>query len=177
MYIIGINSYHPDSSACIIKDGKLISAVEEERLTRIKHWSGFPTLSIKHCLKEANIKLSDVSYISINRDPKANLFKKFLHVLRYKPSLNLILDRLKFKKKYQTLNVIFEKEFLKDKFHGEIINIEHHEAHLSSAFNVSDKIAYVVDQGKKRTGKVLWKEMSKDFSFKKSSIGKRTPST
>ena len=90
MYIIGINSYHPDSSACIIKDGKLISAIEEERLTvRIKHWSGFPTLSIKHCLKEANIKLSDVSYISINRDPKVNLFKKFLHVLRYRQVLIL----------------------------------------------------------------------------------------
>jgi len=137
MYIIGINSYHPDSSACIIKDGKLIFAVEEERLTRIKHWSGFPTLSIKHCLNEANIKLSEVDYISINRDPKANLFKKFLHVLRYRPSINLILDRLKFKKKYQTLDLIFEKEFLNDKFQGKIINIEHHEAHLSSAFNVS----------------------------------------
>ena len=89
MYIIGINAYHPDSSACIIKDGKLIYAIEEERLTRIKHWSGFPTLSIKHCLKEAKIKLSEVNYISINRDPKANLFKKFLHVLGVNKILTL----------------------------------------------------------------------------------------
>ena len=76
MYILGINAYHPDSSACIINDGVLITAIEEERITRIKHWAGFPILSIKHCLKEANIKLSDVDYISINRDPKVNLFKK-----------------------------------------------------------------------------------------------------
>ena len=137
MYILGINAYHPDSSACIINDGVLITAIEEERITRIKHWAGFPILSIKHCLKEANIKLSDVDYISINRDPKVNLFKKFLHILRYMPSLYLILDRLKFKKKYETLNKILKKDFSEDKFKGKIINIEHHEAHLSSAFNVS----------------------------------------
>ena len=128
MYILGINAYHPDSSACIINDGVLITAIEEERITRIKHWAGFPILSIKHCLKEANIKLSDVDYISINRDPKVNLFKKFLHILRYMPSLYLILDRLKFKKKYETLNKILKKDFSEDKFKGKIINIEHHEA-------------------------------------------------
>ena len=52
MYIIGINAYHADSSACILKDGKLITAVEEERLTRTKYFAGFPKLSIKHCLDE-----------------------------------------------------------------------------------------------------------------------------
>ena len=55
MTILGISAYHPDSSACIIQDGKLIAAAEEERFRRIKHWAGFPEESIKYCVKEANI--------------------------------------------------------------------------------------------------------------------------
>ncbi len=55
MIILGLNVYHADSSACIVIDGKLITAVEEERFTRIKHWAGFPVNSIQYCLKEAGI--------------------------------------------------------------------------------------------------------------------------
>jgi len=46
MIILGINAYHADSSACIVKDGEILFAIEEERLRRIKHWTGFPVLSI-----------------------------------------------------------------------------------------------------------------------------------
>ena len=59
--ILGLNAYHGDSSAAIVVDGKLIAAVEEERFRRIKHWAGFPSLSIEYCLKEAGVALSDVS--------------------------------------------------------------------------------------------------------------------
>ena len=55
MYILGINSYHADSSACIIHNGIVVAAIEEERLNRIKHWAGFPIESIKFCLLKANI--------------------------------------------------------------------------------------------------------------------------
>ena len=51
MYILGINAYHGDSSACLLKDGNLVVAVEEERFNRIKHWAGFPAEAIKFCLK------------------------------------------------------------------------------------------------------------------------------
>ena len=57
MKIIGINAFHGDSSACLISDGKIISAVEEERFTRIKHWAGFPKKSIEFCLNNSNLKL------------------------------------------------------------------------------------------------------------------------
>tara|TARA_B110000114_G_C15090001_1_gene398074 strand:+ start:488 stop:2230 length:1743 start_codon:yes stop_codon:yes gene_type:complete len=137
MYIIGINSYHPDSSACIIKDGKLISAVEEERFTRIKHWAGLPVLSIRHCLNEAKINLSEVEYISVNRDPKANLFEKLKFILRQRPNYKLILDRLKFRKKFKNNKEMINKEFPDQEFLGKMINVEHHICHLSSAFNVS----------------------------------------
>ena len=75
-YIIGINAYHGDSAACLLRDGVLVAAVEEERFRRIKHWAGFPSESIRYCLKEANINLSDVDIFAMNQDSKANLSKK-----------------------------------------------------------------------------------------------------
>ena len=137
MNIIGINAYHADSSACLVIDGKLINAVEEERFTRIKHWAGFPIQSIKFCLENANLKISDINKISLNFDPNANLLKKILFIIRKKPSVGLILNRLKRKKKYQSIKTILDKEFTDDKFKGDIENIEHHYAHLSSAYHVS----------------------------------------
>ena len=98
MLIIGINAFHADSSACLVADGKLITAVEEERFNRIKHWAGFPTESIKYCLKKSNLKLSDIHHISINIDPRANYMKKILFLLKYRPNFNLILNRFRKKK-------------------------------------------------------------------------------
>ena len=137
MKILGINAYHADSSACLVIDGKLINAVEEERFTRVKHWAGFPIQSIKFCLENSNLKISDIDKISLNFDPNANLLKKILFIIKKRPSLGLIVDRLKRKKKYQSIKTILDKEFTDDKFKGDIENIEHHYAHLSSAYHVS----------------------------------------
>ena len=60
MIILGLNAYHGDSSACIVVDGKLIAAVEEERFRRVKHWAGFPSESITYCLKEAGMRAGDI---------------------------------------------------------------------------------------------------------------------
>ena len=60
MFIIGINAFHGDSSACLLKDGRLIAAAEEERFRRIKHWAGFPSEAIRWCLLDAGINLEDV---------------------------------------------------------------------------------------------------------------------
>jgi len=78
MYILGINAYHGDASAAIIKDGKLIAAVEEERFNRVKHCAGFPAESIRFCLETAGVKIGDVEHIGISRDPSAHLHKKIL---------------------------------------------------------------------------------------------------
>ena len=137
MKILGINAYHADSSACLVIDGKLINAVEEERFTRVKHWAGFPIQSIKFCLENSNLKISDIDKISLNFDPNANLLKKILFIIKKRPSLGLIVDRLKRKKKYQSIKAILDKEFTDYKFKGDIENIEHHYAHLSSAYHVS----------------------------------------
>lgn len=78
MYILGINAYHGDAAAALIKDGHLVAAAEEERFNRIKHCAGFPSLAIKYCLEEAGIRIQDVEHIGISRDPSAHLHKKIL---------------------------------------------------------------------------------------------------
>ncbi len=82
MYILGINAYHGDAAAAIISDGELIAAVEEERFNRFKHCAGFPTESVRYCLRAADISIEDVAHIGISRDPSAHLHKKILFAAR-----------------------------------------------------------------------------------------------
>ncbi len=137
MYILGLNAFHGDSSACILKDGVLIAAAEEERFLRIKHWAGFPEESIKWCLQEAGIELDDINHIAINQNPKANLIKKVLYTLSNRPSFQMLFDRYKNKKKRSNIRTHISNAFLGAKLRGKIHAIEHHTAHLSSAFHVS----------------------------------------
>lgn len=135
-YILGLNAYHGDSSACLVQDGKLIAAVEEERFRRIKHWAGFPSKSIEYCLSEAGITISDVDHIAINQDAKANLWKKIGFTLAKRPELSFVLDRLK--KKGERVGVLDElAQTVSGEFKGKLHQVEHHLAHLSSAFHVS----------------------------------------
>src|SRR5215217_8499641 len=97
-YILGINAYHGDSSACLVKEGKLVAAAEEERFRRVKHWAGFPSRSIRYCLEEAGISLERVQHVAINRDPKANLWRKIGFTVARRPDLTLVLDRIKNKR-------------------------------------------------------------------------------
>jgi carbamoyltransferase len=76
MIILGINAYHPNSSACLLTEGTIKIALEEERMNRIKYWSGLPIEAIKFCLKNKNLNFSDVDYIAINQDFFANIFSK-----------------------------------------------------------------------------------------------------
>src|SRR3954451_1105630 len=87
MYILGINAYHAGASACLIRDGELVAAVEEERFRRSKYWAGFPSLAINYCLSEAGISPYDLDHVGISRDPSANLHKKVLFALRRRPDL------------------------------------------------------------------------------------------
>lgn len=150
MYILGINAYHAGSSACLIKDGKLIAAVEEERFNRQKYWAGFPTQSIKYVLEEGGINAYDLDHIGISRDPNANLMKKVLFTLSKRPSIEMIRERLsnafqvKDTKDYLVEVLSLDAKALKAQFH----NVEHHRAHLASAFFASpfdDAAVFSVD--------------------------------
>jgi carbamoyltransferase len=140
MIILGINAYHADSSAAIFKDGKLIAASEEERFRRIKHWAGFPSMSIIFCLSELGISLSDVDCISIGRDPKAKLFNKILYTLKTLFKIkNLLFDRILNTNKINSIEDELyilsglDKKILRKKIHY----VEHHRSHLASAFFAS----------------------------------------
>src|SRR5947207_9994535 len=102
MHILGINAYHGDAAAAIIRDGELIAAVEEERFNRVKHCAGFPTQSIEYCLKAAGISMKDVEHVGISRNPSANLHKKILFAAR---QLGLKQTAKRAKGKEQSLNV------------------------------------------------------------------------
>ena len=135
-YILGINAYHGDSSACLVGDGRLIAAVEEERFRRIKHWAGFPAESIRYCLDEAGVSLDSIDHVAINQDPKANLWKKIGFTLAKRPDFALVLEKLRTRRKRENIG----QELLRTvggSFRGEIHHVEHHLAHLASAFLVS----------------------------------------
>jgi carbamoyltransferase len=139
MYILGINAYHGDSSACLLKDGQLLAAAEEERFRRIKHWAGFPSKAIRYCLQAAEVGPDDVDHIAVNRNPKANVLQKSLYTLRNQPSFDLIKDRLRNATKVRDIRKVLSKEIGSGASSPrvKIHHVEHHVAHLASAFFVS----------------------------------------
>src|SRR5207302_5131859 len=137
MIILGINAHHADSAACILLDGKLVAAAEEERFRRIKHWAGFPSVAIRYCLDEARVDLDDVDHIAVNRDPNARLFQRAKFILAKRPSLGAIRKRLSNRLQVtgiaEELKQAFGLESLKPRLH----HVEHHRAHLASAYFVA----------------------------------------
>ena len=139
MIILGLNAYHGDSSTCIVIDGKLIAAVEEERFRRVKHWAGFPTEAIKYCLHEAGAKVGDIDHIAVNRNPTANVLRKALFAFQKHPSLNLVKDRLKNATRVRDIKTVLSSEFgvSSENIKAKIHYVEHHVAHLGSTFFAS----------------------------------------
>jgi|TARA_B110001450_G_scaffold206699_1_gene196893 carbamoyltransferase len=140
MYILGLNAYHGDSSACIFFDGKIVAAIEEERLRRIKHWAGFPSEAIKFCLEECNISIKDIDHITLSRDPRANFGKKIKHTIKNNFSMSAVIDRLSNYGKIDSVKSILAKEFdieVRD-IKAEVHQLEHHRTHLASAFFASE---------------------------------------
>lgn len=139
MIILGLNAFHGDAAACVVRDGQLVAAAEEERFRRVKHWAGLPTEAAAYCLAEAGVDLAEVDCIAINRNPSANAIRKAWFAFSRRPSFKAITDRLK-----NAGQVRGVKEELAsamgvsaDGLRAEIHNVEHHMAHLASAFFVS----------------------------------------
>jgi len=135
-YTLGLNIFHADSSSCLMKDGKLVCAFEEERLNRIKHWAGVPFLSINECLKHAEIKIDDIDTITINSNPYSNLKNKFLYTVSSKNiffNINSFLKRQS--KKYSIIEEI--EKFFKKKIKAKLIRFDHHLSHIASSYYLS----------------------------------------
>ncbi len=137
MNILGLNAFHGDSAACLFIDGELASAAEEERFRRIKHWAGFPSESIKFCLSANGLNLDDLDVVAINTDPKAARFKKIQFALSGQASLSLIKEKLVVRKKRTSLWEYFEKQLGEAPRYAKLEYVEHHLAHLASAYLVS----------------------------------------
>lgn len=137
MNILGINAFHADSSAAIVCNGKLIAAAEEERFCRIKHWAGFPSQAIAYCLQEAKLSLGDLDSIAINQNSRANFGAKLGYMMTSLPRPQLVIDRLFTRGRGLNIQERLEASFPKQKVSGKIVNIEHHLAHLFSAYYVS----------------------------------------
>ena len=135
--VIGLNAYHGDSSACLIRDGEIVAAAEEERFRRVKHWAGFPSQAMAYCLDEARVTLSDIDIVAVNSDPGASFLKKIQYTLRQRPDFRLIIDRLRNQARRQSIENELARAFPETAFGGKVQRVEHHIAHLASAFLVS----------------------------------------
>ncbi len=137
MLILGLNAFHADAAACIIRDGKLIAAAEEERFSRIKHWAGFPVEAIRYCLAEAGVTISDIDHVALNQDSRANMLQRGAYILKARPDFDLLFERLRNRKERLGADKLLEQAFPGARIKAQIHAVEHHIAHLSSAFHVS----------------------------------------
>ena len=147
-YILGISCFYHDSAACLIRDGKIYCAAQEERFTRIKHDPGFPTNAIKYCLNEAQIGINDLCYVVFYDKPFLTFERLLLSYLSVAPKglkswLKAMPSWLR-----QKLHVpkVIKKE---TGYQGDVLFTEHHEAHAASAFYPSpfDKAAFLTIDG------------------------------
>ena len=138
MIILGLNAHHADASASLLIDGKLIAAVEEERFTRVKHYSGFPIQAVEFCLREAGITLNEIDHLAIGRDPMAKLGNKIAFSLSDPFAVLKKYFGTRVKNTQQIKNI---DQFLLQHFYQQptkaafkVHHIEHHRTHLASAF-------------------------------------------
>src|SRR4030088_3128864 len=136
MNILGINAYHGNASAAVVCDGRLVAAVEEERFNRVKYAAGFPAAAIRYCLKEAGLQLEEIDHVAVPRNPLARLGTKLFYALRM-PSF--ARGRAKVLVKFTGVREALAAAFDSDpnKIKAQFHRIEHHQAHLASAFFVS----------------------------------------
>src|SRR5580658_2457507 len=138
MIILGLNAFHPDSSAALVRDGVLVAAAEEERFRRIKHWAGFPSQSIAYCLTEAGLTIGDVGHVVVNLDDRVHLMRKIGFLATHGLNIGLVLDRLRNRRiRGPRIPELLAEAFPSNNFRGAFHSVEHHLAHLSSAFHVS----------------------------------------
>ncbi len=139
MIILGINAYHGDVSAALLRDGELVAAVEEERFRRVKHWAGFPSEAIRTCLKMAGSSPAQIDHFAVSRNPRANLFRKTLFALCHRPHPRLAFDRFRNAKRVFGIadRIAQELELPLQHVRKRLHWVEHHPTHLASTFFVS----------------------------------------
>ena len=139
MLILGLNMFHADASAALVRDGEVVFAIAEERLNRHKHFGGFPALAVKACLDFVGAKMSDIDHVAVGQDSEANLAKKVRYALA-NPSKVVNFIRLRQRKQAMhdvrsLLAQALEVDPLQLRFQEH--HLEHHIAHIASAYYCS----------------------------------------
>jgi carbamoyltransferase len=132
--ILGLNAFHGDAAAALVVDGELVAAAEEERFNRVKHCAGFPALSAAWCLADAGLTAAELDHVAVSRDPRANFGAKLRRLLRTSPGY--ARKRLENAAKVRDVREHLA-EALGVEVKAALHNVEHHQAHVASAFFVS----------------------------------------
>ncbi len=134
MYILGISCFYHDSAAALLQDGMLVAAAEEERFSRQKHDSGFPTLAVQFCLEQAGIGPEDLDYIVFYEKPLPKFERLLTTALATWPRSMVVFREA-------MIAWLNEKLWVKDRIRGQlniprekILFVEHHMSHAASAF-------------------------------------------
>jgi len=137
--LLGINAYHGDAAACVVVDGKLVAAVEEERFRRVKHWSGFPSESIRWCLEAAGVRPGDLDHVAVGRNPSAHLLRKAAYAILRRPNASFVNDRRTNRARVLGVGADLCEALGVDRatLRARIHFVEHHCSHLASSFFVS----------------------------------------
>jgi carbamoyltransferase len=137
--ILGFNAYHGDVAAAIIKDGQLVAAIEEERLCRIKHVAGLPTLAMRACLEIAGAAPTDVDVFAVAKGRRTHLWRRAAFALTHRPSASLLTQYRTTTRRHNDLASAVGTALGLDASHvrGRLRHVEHHPAHLASAFFAS----------------------------------------
>lgn len=148
MYILGISCYYHDAAACLLKDGEIVAAAQEERFTRKRHDQDFPTNAIKYCLRSADITIGDVDYVGFYDKPLVK-FERILttYLATWPRSLPSFLKAIPlWLRRKLWIPQTIQKEL---EYEGEVLMIEHHMSHAASAFLVSpfDEAAIITVDG------------------------------
>jgi carbamoyltransferase len=139
--ILGLNAYHGDAAAALVIDGELVAAAEEERFNRVKHCAGFPSLAARWCLDSAGLGARDLDHVAIGRDPRANAAAKLRRLVHDRLSFGYMRSRARnaVQVGQRALRARLASSLDADErsLGARIHSVEHHRAHVASAFFVS----------------------------------------
>jgi carbamoyltransferase len=132
--IVGLSAYHGDASAALVSDGSLVAAAEEERFNRIKHSAGFPTAALRYVVEASGAEAREPITLAVARDPWARFFRKAWHGFRIPSNA---ANRLRAQASFAAIEDTVAEVLETDRGRIELYRVEHHKAHLASAFFVS----------------------------------------
>lgn len=139
MLIVGLNAYHGDVAAAIVRDGRLVAALEEERFARVKHVAGFPEQAIRRALHLAGATAADVDIWAIARGRRVHLLRKAWFALTHRPGAALVRQYRGTADRHRSLPDVIARTFGLDPatVASKARYVEHHPAHLASAYYAS----------------------------------------